>query len=51
MTDKSFSEFIRTAPDDERQAVYEEVMNKAIEDQNKLLEEESIEQENKTEEG
>ena len=50
MTDKSFSEFIRTAPDDERQAVYEEVMNKAIEDQNKLLEEymESIEQENKT---
>jgi len=39
MTGKSFSEFIRTASDDERQAVYEQVMKKATEEQNKVLEE------------
>lgn len=39
MTDKSFSEFIRTASDDERQAVYEQAMKKATEEQNKVLEE------------
>ena len=39
MTNKSFSEFIRTASDDERQAVYEQAMKKATEDQNKVLEE------------
>ena len=39
MIGKSFSEFIRTASDDERQAVYEQVMKKATEKQNKVLEE------------
>lgn len=39
MTDKSFSEFIRTASDDERQSVYEQAMKKATEEQNKVLEE------------
>lgn len=50
MTDKSFSEFIRTASDDERRAVYGVVMDKATEQQNKLLEGymEQIEQETKT---
>jgi hypothetical protein len=47
MTGKSFSEFIRTATDDERQAVYKQAMKKATEEQNKVLEEamEQIEQE------
>ena len=39
MNNKSFSEFIRTASDDERQAVYEQAMKKATEEQNKVLEE------------
>ena len=39
MTNKSFSEFIRTASDDEKQAVYEQAMKKATEEQNKVLEE------------
>lgn len=49
MIDKSFSEFIRTASDGEKQAVYETIMRKVTEDQNRLVEEymESIEQENK----
>ena len=50
MTNKSFSEFIRTASDGERQAVYEQSMKKATEEQNKVLEEymERVEQETKT---
>ena len=39
MTNKSFSDFIRTASDDERQTVYEQTMKKATEEQNKVLEE------------
>lgn len=39
MTNKSFSEFIRTASDDEKRAVYEQAMKKATEEQNKVLEE------------
>ena len=38
-TNKSFSEFIRTASDDEKRAVYEQAMKKATEEQNKVLEE------------
>ena len=37
-TNKSFSEFIRTASDDEKRAVYEQAMKKATEEQNKVLE-------------
>ena len=50
MTNKSFSEFIRTASDDEKRAVYEQAMKKATEEQNKVLEEymEQLEQEPKT---
>lgn len=50
MSDKSFSEFIRTASNGEKQAVYETIMKKATEDQNKVLEEymEQLEQETKT---
>ena len=39
MTNKSLSEFIRTASDDEKCAVYEQAMKKATEEQNKVLEE------------